>query len=271
MKRIAQILLVIFMASLLTSCELIKNAHSYKHKTKALVEDLLKEDYDAAITHFATEHEMAKDVDVDRMKAGLADFRSGVVDNFGTDLEYSFMKAEKNFSTEEEKNPPPNTTIALIEFSNGKEFGVFKILFDDVSGKILNIATLDVQAPVPSMTGFWLFGILALAVPVFNIYVIRQIRKSAVKKKWAKYIAVIFLNVPAITYAVMEGLSVKLLSFQILLGISFSYMGFQGSYWTFGIPLGGLYWFWRLRQGNPNVVEPDVLADPELDIKPMTE
>jgi hypothetical protein len=58
---------------------------------------------------------------------------------------------------------------------------------------------------------------------------------------------VILLNVPAITYASIQGLSFKLLSFQIMLGLSFEFSGFLNSYWTFGIPLGGLYWFWKLK------------------------
>jgi len=62
-----------------------------------------------------------------------------------------------------------------------------------------------------------------------------------------KYIAVIFLNVPAFTYAAVNGFSFNLLSFQFLLGISFSYMGYLNSAWTFGLPLGGLYWFWKLK------------------------
>jgi len=33
-----------------------------------------------------------------------------------------------------------------------------------------------------------------------------------------------------------------------LFGISFSYMGYLSSVWTFGIPLGGLYWLWKLKK-----------------------
>lgn len=60
--------------------------------------------------------------------------------------------------------------------------------------------------------------------------------------------AVIMLNVPAIGYAAVEGLSFKLLNFQILFGVSFSTMGYLGSAWHFGIPLGGIYWLWKLKQ-----------------------
>ena len=271
MTRTKQIVLTILTVSLLTGCDFIKNTFTYKDKTKDFVETLLKEDYDKAIDHFAMEHEMAKNTDKEAMKKGLTDFRELVVNNFGTELNYSFMKSEKQFSTNAEENTPPNTTVALIEFSNDKEFGVFKVLFDDNSGKILNINTLDVKQPIPSMTIFWLFGLLAICILFFNIYVIRQIKRSDLKKKWLKYIAVIFLNVPAITYAAVNGLSFNLLNFQILLGISFGYMGFLNSYWTFGLPLGGLYWFWKLRQQKNEVTESEIATNQNVDTEPTTE
>jgi hypothetical protein len=129
----------------------------------------------------------------------------------------------------------------------------------------LNINKLDVKQPIPSMTIFWLFGLLTICIPIFNVYVIRQIKKSDLRRKWLKYIAVIVLNVPAITYAAVNGLSFKLLNFQILLGLSFSYMGFFNSFWTFGIPFGGLYWIWRLRR------KPDAIIKPELPVEPIME
>lgn len=257
--------------SLLTSCDFIKNAFTYRDKTEEFVETLLTEDYEKSVELFAMEHETAKNTDVDVLKKGLADFRKRIVDSFGTKLDYSFMKAEKKFSTNEGDNTPPNTTVALVEFSNGTEFGVFKILFDDSSGKILNINTLEVKESIPSMTIFWLFGLLAICVPIFNIFVIRQIKRSDLNKKWLKYIAVIFLNVPAITYAAVGGLSYKLLNFQILLGISFGYMGFLNSYWTFGIPLGGLYWFWRLKNEKVATRETEIPVEEKIETKPTTE
>ena len=247
MNRIKQILIIILTVSLLSSCDFIRNTFKYKDTTEEFVETLLKEDYDKCVDYMAMEHEMAKHTNVDTLKLGLVNFRKLIVNNFGTELDYTFMKSEKKFSTVEGESTPPNTTVVLVQFSNGKEFGVFKVLFDDTSGKILNINTLDVKQPIPSMTIFWLFGLLALCIPIFNIYVIRQIKKSRLQRKWLKYIAVIFLNVPAFTYAAVNGFSFSLLSFQILLGISFSYMGYLSSSWTFGLPLGGLYWFLKLR------------------------
>jgi hypothetical protein len=158
------------------------------------------------------------------------------------------MKSEKKRSSVVSEKSPPNTTLAFIEFSNGKEFGVFQVLFDDKSKKIINIKTLEVKAALPNMIIFWLFGIFPLAVLLFNVYVIREIKKSNLSKKWLKYLAVLFFNVPTVTYSAVEGLSYIIFNFQFFFGVSFSFMGFLGSVWTFGIPLGGIYWLWKLKQ-----------------------
>ena len=223
---------------------------TYKSTVEGFVEALIEEDYEKSLTFMAIENEAYGSTNIDTLKSGLVDFQNLIVDNFGKELVYKFMTANKTVSTEKGKSTAPNTTVAQIQFSNNKEFGVFEIIFDDISNKILNIQTLDIKEPIPNMLQFWLFGIFAICVPIFNIWTIRKIKKSDLKKKWLKYVAVLFFNVPAITYSAINGLSFSLLSFQILLGISFSYMGYLSSAWTFGIPLGGLYWSWKLNQNN---------------------
>lgn len=271
MTRPKQVVLTILTASLLTGCHFISNTFKYKDTTKEFVETLIKEDYNKCVDFMAMDHEMAKNTNIDTMKMGLANFRQLIVSNWGTELEYSFMKSEKKFSALEVDNTTPNTTLVLVEFNNQKDFGVLQVLFDDNSKKILNIKTLDVKAPIPTMTLFWLFGLLAICIPIFNIYVISQIKRSNLKKKWLKYIAVIFLNTPAITFAAVNGLSFKLINLQILLGVSFGYMGFLNSYWTFGIPLGGIYWFWKLRQQKNEITETEPSTDQNIETEPTTE
>jgi hypothetical protein len=165
------------------------------------------------------------------------------------------MSAEKKWSTNKNESTPPNTTRVLMQFSNNKEFGVFQVLFDDKSKKILNIEMLEIKAAIPNTTTFWLFGLLAICVPIFNVYMIVKVKRSRYKKKWIKYLAIIVLNVPAITYKAIGGLSFGLLSFQILFGTSFEYMGYLNAAWTFGLPLGGLYFFWQLRNGKDKPFE----------------
>ena len=234
---------------LLSSCQFIKDSFTFKDKTKEFVETLMQKDYNKCISQMALESDIGKNTNIDTLKFGLGQFRTSIEQNFGSDkFDYSFMKSEKKRSTIESQNTPPNTTVAMIEFSNKNELGVFQVLFDDKSKKILNIKTLDVKSPKPSMVLFWLFGLIPLTVLIFNLYIISKIKKSTLTKKWLKYLTVLFFNVPAISYAAVGGLSFKLLNFQILFGISFSFMGYFGSIWTFGIPLGGLYWLWKLKQ-----------------------
>ena len=262
MTKLIQPLLLILTVSFLTSCDFINNTFTYKDTTQGFVKSLLEEDYEKSLTFMALDHEGFKNTNLDTLKSGLANFQKLIVNNFGNELDYKFMTANKTFSTVEGESTAPNTTKAQIQFSNKQEFGVFEITFEDNSNKILYIKTLDIKEKIPNMIMFWLFGILAICVPIFNIWVIRKIKKSDLNKKWLKYIAVIFLNVPAIIYSAVYGLSFKLLSFQILFGISFEYMGYLGSAWSFGIPLGGLYWWWELngKKNDETQTEKEVLT-----------
>lgn len=255
MTKLTKALSLLLILSLLTSCDFIKNSFTYKETTESFVESLIQEDYEKSLTFMATEHEGFKNTNLDTLKSGLANFQKLIVNNFGKELEYKFITANKTFSTVEGESTQPNTTKAQIQFSNEEEFGVFEIIFDDNSNKILNINMLEIKEKIPNMLFFWLFGILPILVLVFNIYVIRLIKKSNLKKKWLKYLGVLFFNVPAISFSAINGLSFSLLSFQIMLGLSFSYMGYLSSVWTFGIPLGGIYWLWKLNKKNKAEVE----------------
>lgn len=264
MTKTRQIVLIILTVAMLTSCNFISNYFNYRDTTKQLINDILKQDYDSAIKLFALERPSFAGTANDSLKARLPVFRGIIVNNFGEHLDYTMMTAEKKWSTVEEENTPPNTTVVLMQFANDKEFGVLKVWFDDISKKVVYIKTLDIRQPIPSMTIFWLFGLIPLCVLGFNIYVIRKIKRSDLKKKWLKYIAVTFLNVPAITYAAVNGFSFSLLSFQFLLGVSFSYMGYLSSSWTFGIPLGGLYWFWKLSRPKIEIAESEATIDQNI-------
>ena len=255
MKRLRFAITALLTIGLLSGCTFINNTFKYRDTTKEFVENLLQKNYNKCVDLMAMDNPIAASTNIDTLKMGLANFRDIIISNFGDKLDYSFMSSEKKWSTNTSESTPPNTTRVLMQFANDKEFGIFQVLFDDNSKKILNIKTLDVKAPIPNMVGFWVFGILALCVPVFNIYMIVRIKRSQYKKKWLKYLAVIILNVPAVTYNAVNGLSLQLLSFQILFGISFQYMGYLNSAWTFGIPLGGLYLLWQLKNGKDKPTE----------------
>lgn len=248
MKRNLQILTSLILLSFFTnSCQFIGNTFEYKKTTENFMNTLLKGEVDKSVEFMAMDHELSKNVNVDTMKLGLKNFRQTFITNFGTNVDYTLMKSEKKFSTNPNENTPPNTTKILVQFANEKEFGVLDVLFDDKSKKILNLTPLDVKKPIPSMFLFWVIGIIALLIPIFNIYMIIQIKKSNLKRKWLKYIAILLLNVPTLIYSAVEGFSFKLLNFN-LLGFGFSYMGYLFSAITMSVPIAGIYWYWKLNE-----------------------
>jgi hypothetical protein len=84
----------------------------------------------------AMDNEIAKDTNIDTLKQWLDNFREVTVNNFGSDLDYTFMKAEKKWSSNSNEATHPNTTTVLMQLSNKKEFGVLQVIFDDRSSKM---------------------------------------------------------------------------------------------------------------------------------------
>lgn len=247
-KRTLVLSSLIFTVLLLTGCNLIRNIFTYKDKTKELVEYILSNNYDSAVNCFALNRIGENEQSIGKLKNVLPIFRKKLIKNFGESLEYSFMESKKNWSTNKDKSTPKDCTEVQIQYSNGTSFGVFNLIFDDISGKIISINFQNVKRPIPNMLIFWLVGLIALTIPIFNIYIVLQIRKCYSEKKIRKYLFVLFFNVPSITYSAVNGISIKLLSFQILFGIGFGYMGYLGSFWTIGVPVAGLLWFLKIKK-----------------------
>ncbi len=233
---------------LLAGCGLINKSEIYRSRTTVFIEALMKGDYDKCTEQLALESSLAKGTNIDTIKMGLKKFRTELARDFGTKLEFSSMEIKKKRSTKKAESTPPNTTLVLMEFENEKYIGVLKLLFDDTSDKIINISAVDVKTPKPNMLPFWLFGLLPLTVLAFNIYVIRQIKRSTQTKKLRKYLAVAMLNFPSVSYGAVSGISIKVLYFQFLMGVGASFTGYFGSVFTFGLPIGGLYWLIALKR-----------------------
>lgn len=255
MKKLYLPILTLLILGLFSGCNFIRDTLTYRDTTKKFVQHLLHKDYDKCVGLMAMDHPTAADTNIDTLKLGLDNYRDILITNFGENLDYTFMSSEKKWSTNENESTPPNTTRVQMQVSNSTEFGVLEIIYDDKSKKILNIKTLEIKERIPSMGGFWLFGLLALCIPIFNIYMFVRVRRSQYRKKWLKYLAILIFNVPAITYKAVGGLSLQLLSFQILFGISFEYMGYINSAWTFGIPIGGLYLLWQLKNKKDQPIQ----------------
>jgi len=271
MRTIKQLILGSIALSLLASCNMLSDAIAYNDTTKAFVEHLINQDYNKCVDLMAKDRGTAKDIDRETLIMNLSNNREVFVGNWGRELDYTFIKSEKKFSTNEAQSMPPNSILVLTEISNGQHVGMVQTLYDDQTKKIISINISDLKAPIPSMTPLWAFGLLAICVPIFNIYVITKLLRSDRKMKWLKFIAIMFLNTPSIIYAAVGGLSYKLIDFQILFGFSFAAMGYFATYCSFGIPLGGLYWLWRLNQPKEEEIEIKATTDAIEKETPTTE
>jgi len=233
-----------------SGCQFIRNSFTYKNTTREFVEDLLHKDYSKCMDLMFLDSARAKGIRADtlklRLKSVLTNFTDVILNKFGSNLKYSFIQSKKTFSTNQEENTPANSTEFYMQISNDKEFGVIHALFDDRSNKIIKISLLDTEESIPDMTIFWLFGVLTLSVLAFNIYTIIKVKRSQLKRKWSLYLSIILINVPTISYGAIHGLSFELLSFQGLFGVGFSYYGYLGALWEFGIPLGSFFCLWKI-------------------------
>ena len=262
MKKLLLSVCIIVTLFSFNSCNFIYSFSNYKSTTEAFTNNLLNRNFDQCVKLMAMDN-APKDFNLNDFKIGLDTFRSVIVRNFGTKLEYSFLKAEKHlsFGTKHENDDlPPNSTLTLIEFRNSKSIGILQVLFDDKSHKILNIKTLDVKQPIPDMSKFWLFGLFPIIVVILNIYTIIRVKRSDVRLKWLYYIGIVLLNVPTIQYNAVDGMYFRPLYFQILLGFGIEKSGYLGAIWQVGIPLGAIIANWRLNTRRPEVT-PDLLAE----------
>ncbi|MFA6084494.1 hypothetical protein [Mucilaginibacter sp.] len=259
MKKYLLISFTFIAIVVLSSCNLLTNSFKYGDITKEFTTSLVEKNYAKCISLLKIDN----NVNQDTVKATLAKFSDIVIRNFGNKLEYSFIKSEKNYSTIAENNTPPNTTLVYVQFSNKKQFGIIQALFDDKSGKILDIKTLNVKENIPNMLPFWLFGLLAICIPIFNIYMLVQVKRSDMRRKWQKYLFIVFLNVPAIGYNAVTGLFIKYLNFQIMLGFSFAISDYLDSFWIFGVPIGAIIVLIKLKSGKYTSVNNNIQATNE--------
>lgn len=264
MKKLLSVLAILTLATCLNGCSFFSNLSNYRSTTETFTNSLINRNFDKCVS--LMNMGLSPNIDLNQFKVGLDTFRNVIVKNFGTKLEYTFMSAEKKFSTDNKDNLPPNTTLVMVEFHNDKDIGVLQVLFDDKTGKIDNIKALDVKQPIPDMSKFWLFGFLAAIVIAANIYTIVLVKRSDLRRKWLSYIAIILLNVPTIEYHATDGIFFKLLHFQFLLGISFSKAGYLGSVWAVGIPVGAIFILWRLSSRSREITAESLVDQYGLDI-----
>lgn len=254
MKKKLLIILTALTIGFLSSCGYFQNGYDYGNTTKQFMASLMHKDYNKCISLMQLGNKTSDKRYMDTViKPGLVDFHNTIARTVGEDPDYSFLRTEQHSTLV--SAPIPNTTTILLEFSNDKNIGVIEALFDNKTGKIMSIRPDTVKAgkiiqPLPNRTHFWIFGIFTLCVFAFNIHVLIRVYNSDMANKWQKYLAIILLNVPAVCYSPIQGLFFQFFASQFFLGINFVKLGYMGSTFIFGIPLGGLYLFWQFRKAD---------------------
>lgn len=180
-------------------------------------------------------------------RIGLDTLRDKLNGHFGNQLVYKIMSVQHEVSEDAYYSLPPNTTLVTVEINNNVNIGALQALFDNHTGKIVNIKSFSVKEPIPNMVIFWLAGLPVLIVLIFNFYTLALVFRSKLKLKLLYYIAIIVINVPTLEYHAVKGFDIKLYSFQYFLGVYFQKVNYLGSVWDVGLPLGAIFAWWMIK------------------------
>ena len=118
---------------LLSSCDLLQRSFEYRDTVEEATEAVLAEDYDKVFSLMALEHSAFAEVEPAELEASIDYLRTLILDKYGPDLEYTFMTAEKRFSTQEGAGTPEGMTYVQMQVDNGEEYGVIEALVEDSS------------------------------------------------------------------------------------------------------------------------------------------
>ena len=249
MKTVKFFILILLAIGLLSSCNYINNS-KYLKTTETVINDILKEDYDGALKLFAFENPGFQKTNIEKFKEQLKSFHNMIIKNYGSNLDYTLTKIEVDELVGDNEVGYPNTTVAFIQISNEKDFGILKVWFDNETKKVVVFKFSQSKKPIPNMLYFWLIGIFAFCIPLFNIYVIIKVHKSELKMKWIKYLTIILLNIPVITYKLIGGFALWYYNYKFFFGMGFDLTGYNNLSLIIGIPIGGIYVLWQLNNEN---------------------
>lgn len=265
MRKLYIGIILILATCILSSCETISNTLFFKDNSKEFLQSIIAEDYNKSIEYITIDRYEASGISRDSTRVQLSAFRKTLIEYMGSDIDYTFLKYYKRYSTVESQNTPKGTTEVEIQISNDTHFGTVYFLYEDSSHKIMKVDIKDIQIPIPSLWGIIALGILGICVVALNIYTIVKIKRSTLSRKWLKYIAVIFLNFPCIFYSLSTGFSFKWIHLQ-LMGFGFSINGYAYTAFAAALPIGGIYWLWRLNKRKRMIEEEQ--ATEEVEVQP---
>jgi hypothetical protein len=226
---------ILIILPVLTGCSFYGSILDYKKLCNATIDNTINERYDTILKTLNVDP--ADTVKAGQTIAAIKNFRNSLIENFGTDYNTWFMSATKKFSTEGDE---PDITTVEIQIDNGEFYSVLTFIIDDTSGYLQSVNLAEKKWLIPDLTMFWLFGIMPLVVLIFNIFSIRRVIKSDITPKWVFILLCILLNIPSLR-CFIDYPQLRLtadLSFQMLFGISFNFMGYNNYAMSFGLPIG---------------------------------
>jgi hypothetical protein len=210
-----------------------------------------------------------KDQNKDSLNMLFDHLRTAIVENFGEKPEITFMQSNRTFQIIGDRNEKNDTMVLDMQISNGKEFGVFKFSYLLENKKIVDFHMRKFFVPVPHLTVWWLLLILALSVPLFNVYMIVRVKRSNLNRKWLYYISIILINITSIGYHAIFGFFFNIKNIQPLAGFGFAKEGFINTYIVVGVPMGALFALWQLKRNRfvtQEEVQPEIENNPEESI-----
>jgi|GEM_PF-5257785 len=243
MNRILSLFLVIFLVS---GCSFLNSSSQGYENVISQVNAIKRGDFEEAISYFDINQEDT--AQVNHLLKGLPDLQKTIIDNFGNDFELSFVKSDKTytFSTSDKQESVVEPLKIKIQINSDTHFGIIEATINENNNKIQYINLLNYKKEIPSYLYLYMAALIAIGVATLNIRAIIHIKKSNLKRKWLRILGVLVFNVPAITYTALGHISLNV-SFQILLGIGFSANGIDETFITFGIPLGSIIAFIKVK------------------------
>ncbi|MDE5419570.1 hypothetical protein L3049_16370 [Labilibaculum sp. DW002] len=250
------ILLILISSLLFLSCSSESRVDIVKNNSIKIIENINNEIYDDAYDLFDFENINKKKHEA--LKTSIKNIRNLVYTPYGQNPKIGLVYAKTTHtksrtwslslsgkgSIDDDIDSEPSIVNLSIE---GKgRYGYIQLYLDGSNNKVTSIEVGE-NYPIPSLWKFWLLGLFPLLVVAFNVFVIYKIIKSDFRKKWLKILAVIILNFPTIKI-MSEGIFKLEYSLQYLFGASFSWWGYDYSYWEIGIPLGGIVMLIKLRR-----------------------
>jgi len=249
-RAINYFLVLVFTPIILAGCGTKQSLDDAQNTSVQFVQDMINGEYEKPLSKINWDQEhLVKDSVINYFEI----LRYRVQSEFGKEVTYKSLGCQQNIllsKTNNEKTEmltgEPGVKYCLVQISDKYHFSIFRLSLGK-DNKILSIDMSNDIFPIPHPALFWVIGVVVmLCIFAFNVFVLIRIYKSDVTRKWLKCLMVVFLNFPVIGFKLMHGFYFTLFSLPIM-GVGFSINNYLDSHWSFGLPLGAIVVFWRIK------------------------